>query len=304
MNFLKENPFLTGLIVGAVVVLGGLGYLLSQSLSNYTLEKENLDARIGELHRLQNASPYPSQENVAATQAGVQELREALLALEDQARSMLPEIPVDITPQQFQDDLRRVVSAVVARAAEEKVTLPEGFYLGFDEFRAALPDPVQAPFLARQLAVNNWLMNSLIDAGVSQVETFTRNPLPVEKSLDAATFPENPEPADLIRTNTIVLSIVGDQGRIRKALNDILKAPQFLIIRAVEISNSSQDGPPKVDTPVEGNVSASPTLESLFGQETQGGQRSGEDLPIVLGKEMVSARMNLQFLDFAPLNLN
>jgi hypothetical protein len=304
MNFFKENPFLSGLIVVAVIVLGGLGFLLSQSLSEYSLQKENLDARIAELHRLQNASPYPSEENVAATRAIAQETREALLALEAQARSLLPEVPADITPQQFQDDLRRVVSSVVEKAAEAKVTLPEGFYLGFDEFRTALPDPIQAPFLARQLAVNTWLVNAIIESGVSQIDVFTRNELPIEKSLDAATFPENPEPADIIRTNTLVLSLTGEQGRVRRALNDVIKAPQFLIIRAIEMSNSSQDGPSRVDTPVEATTAASPTLESLFGQENTEGQRTGEDLPIVLGKETVTARMNLQFLDFAPLNLN
>lgn len=304
MNFFKENPFLTGIIIFAVVVLGGLGYLLSQSLSEYNLQKENLEVRIGELHRLQNASPYPSAENVAATKASVEELKESLLALEEQTRSMLPQVPADITPQQFQDDLRSVVSEVVARAAAESVSLPEGFYLGFDEFRTALPDPVQAPFLARQLEVNKWLLHTLIDAGVSQVETFTRNPLPVEKNLQAASFPENPEPADIILKNSLVLSIVGEQGRIRRALNELIKAPQFMIVRAMEVINSAPEGPVKGDAAPAATTAAPATLDSLFGEDSPEGQRGGEDLPIILGRETVTAKMNLQFLDFAPLNLN
>jgi len=306
MNLFKENPFLAGVIIAAVVVLGALGYLLSQSVAEFTAQKESLDSRIAELHRLQNASPYPSEQNVAATLASAAELKESVLALQAQARTMLPEVPADVTPQEFQDDLRRVVSAVVAKAREAGVELPGEFYLGFDEFRTSLPDPVQAPFLARQLEVNQWLVNSLLEAGVSQIDTFTRNPLPVEKSLELAAFPENPEPGDITRKNTLILGVTGEQGRVRRALNDLLRAPQFLVIRALEISNSSTEGPPKADTPVEGMVSASPTLESLFGQEetAASGQRSGEDLPIVLGKETVSAKLNLEFLDFAPLNLN
>jgi hypothetical protein len=92
---------------------------------------------------------------------------------------------------------------------------------------------------------------------------------------------------------------------MRRALNEVIRAPQFMVIRAMGMENSSQEGPSKTDTPVEATTSSSSTLESLFGQEAaEDGESAGQDLPIVLGKETVTATMHLEFLDFAPLNLN
>lgn len=306
MKFLKDNPFLAGIIAAAVVVLGGLGFLLSQSMAEYGMQKENLESRISELHRLQNASPYPSTENLEATKASTTELKSSLVALETQIRTALPEVPSDVTPQQFQDNLRTAVSAVVEKAAEEKVGLPEDFYLGFDGFRANLPAPNQAPLLARQLEVNSWLVNTLIESGVARIDALIRNPLPVEASqTPASTEPtmEIPAPGDILIPNSIVLTITGDQARIRRALNDLMKSPQFMIVRALEMVNSAQEGPLKGSPVVEGTMEQPASVESLFQESTPTAQPAAQDLPIILGKETVTAKLHLQFFDIAPLNL-
>ena len=44
-----------------------------------------------------------------------------------------------MAPNEFQGTLRQVLAAVTDKARANKVRLPENFFLGFDEFSAALP---------------------------------------------------------------------------------------------------------------------------------------------------------------------
>ena len=50
---------------------------------------------------------------------------------------VLPATPLQ--PNEFQARLRETVTRVVEKARANKVKLPENFFLGFDEFAAALP---------------------------------------------------------------------------------------------------------------------------------------------------------------------
>jgi hypothetical protein len=311
MNFLKENPLIAVLAVVALLVVGGGGYLVYQQSAEFSLAREDYDNQVANLHRLQNASPYPSEENLAAAREAVAELREALRKLETSARSLLPEVPDNITPQQFQDDLRQQVSAVVANAREAGVELPENFYLGFNQFQTGLPTTVEAPFLARQLQVIRWLVDRTIEAGVARIDLLERKPLPVEEDPANAQFPQEITPENLIRRNNILFGFSGEQGRVRRAFNEFIRAPQFLIIRSLEFRNSNRQAPTKGDEPSSAS-GATPTnqtsdLAALFGAETQEGAApttGGETLTIVLGREILQATFDLEFLDFAPLQLD
>ena len=63
---------------------------------------------------------------------------------------VLPATPLQ--PNEFQARLRETVTRVVEKAHANKVKLPENFFLGFDEFAAALPGNEAASALGQQLA--------------------------------------------------------------------------------------------------------------------------------------------------------
>lgn len=308
MKQLNKNPFLVGLAVVAVVLLGGLGFYASQAFSTFTEELDAYDRSVKTLHRLQNAVPYPSAENLAAARAAIGEYQAQLATLDAALRKHQPPLPQDKTPNQFQDELRREVSQVTTKAATDKVELPADFYLGFDEFKTGLPSTVVAPFLARQLAVFRWLADTLIDAGIKRIDLWQRLPLPVEKDEALAAFPENPTPEQLIRISPLVLSFTGEQARVRRALNDIFRSPNFFIVRSLEILNSNREAPlksavPGAEAPAGQAQAPQPSLSDLFGDASAAGEApsASQDLPIVLGRETVTVRLRLEFLDFAPL---
>ena len=75
---------------------------------------------------------------------------------------------------------------VTDKARANKVKLPENFFLGFDEYSAALPGNAEAPLLGQQLAQIELLLNILIDARVDALTAFRRVPRP-EQLRPAAT---------------------------------------------------------------------------------------------------------------------
>lgn len=304
MNFFRENPFLSGILLVAVVVVGAAGYFASQSHSLLQETKELYSQRVGQLHALQNRAPYPSQENLLRITEEVEQFKASLVDFEAALAKMNPPLREDVTPQFFQDELRKVVSELSRSAAATNVQLPANFYLGFDEYRTALPSQEAAPALLRQMEVLDGIVKKIIEAGVARIDAFVRHPLPSEKQ--EATPAAESEQAPVVVKANLDLSFTGDQVRLRRVLNELVRAPQFTILRSLELENSAK-APPLRPTGEEsagvtgGATTQASELASLF----QGAQdASAEDrLEILLGRETVTAKVRLELLDFSPLNL-
>lgn len=320
MNWFKENPFLAGVIVFALIVLGVLGFFLSGAYTEFQTQEENYISKVTELHRLQNESPYPSEENLAQVRNVLAEYKEAVSALQTQVLAHQPELPENVTPQQFQDDLRRVVSEVTKLAEEAGVALPEDFYLGFDQYRANLPTDQATPELVRQLEVVKKIAGGLIAARVARINSFRRNVLPVETAQPRRNPDEELRPEDVVHANHLDISISGEQGRVRMALNTFLNSPQFLVIRALEFQNSSRTGPPRqmpgqddgLEFPQPQETPDMQVSEQVDFSLTEGVQEQaplqveqlpGTDLPIVLGREVLTVRAKLELIEFAEIPL-
>ena len=85
-----------------------------------------------------------------------------------------------MAPNEFQSHLRLAMTAVADKARANKVRLPDKFYLGFDEFAAALPNEAAAPQLGQELAQIEWLLDTLFEARVDALTSFRRISLPDE----------------------------------------------------------------------------------------------------------------------------
>lgn len=304
MNWIKQNPFVAGVAGVALLLVLSLGYLLFESYSAYSEQEEVYFSKVKELHKLQEASPYPNEENLKAIRANVEEYLAALTQLETDVRKLVPPVPEKVSPQEFQDELRKVVSLVVAKAKESKVELPVDFYLGFERYRSGLPSNESAAPLARQLESIHWIFSKVLDSGIAKVNSFTRAPLPIEDDKSYPGFPKNPKPEEIVRASRLNLSVSGDQIRVRRAVNELVGCPQFLILRAMDFQNSAPKGPPKAGAS-DASAAAGPgsSFADVFGS-AKGGKGANADLPIVLGRETVTCRMNLELVDFASLNLS
>lgn len=246
MNLLKDNPFLAGLGgATAALVLVGV-YFLFDAQTRYGEQAAAFEQQKAALEQLHGNMPFPNEANVKAMQ---KERDEALATLQKIGNTVRIDIP-QVTPQGFQDTLRKNVSDIVERAEAQGVALGDKFFLGFEEYETRLPSAETASQLALQLASIHNTASILVDAKVREITSFRRTPLPGESGTPAAKGDKKDMPAtdkDLpdLRLAPFEVNFAADQSAFRSAFNRILEAKPSIFVRLVGITNSSLAGPKK-----------------------------------------------------------
>jgi hypothetical protein len=292
MNWFKENPFLAGLAAVTLVIAGALGYLIFQAALTYSAALETYTADVAKLHGLQNKIPFPSTENLQATQVGLDNYSSQIQALQSQLAKM--EVPLDekITPQQFQDGLRTAVNDIRTKAEDGRVKLPDKFYFGFDQYQTQVPTEHAAPALFRQFQVIQSIVARLVDFKVASVDSVVRPPLPEEGNL-----PSSAQKADssetVIKRFPFDISFTAEQGKFRAVFNSLLGSDPFLIIRSLGIQNTSPQAPAKA------SGEAPAKLENPFGATAGDKRDEKKSLQVILGRELLKATLRMEMLDFA-----
>lgn len=278
MNWLKENPFISGLIAVTVVATGALVFLLTQSMTRFQETSDAYTQAVQKLHSLQNRAPFPKAENLEKTKELENQYKAELKSLKDQLQKMeLPIVP-DVSPQRFQDDLRTAVNRLTEKAAAAGVVIPKDFYLGFTQYKDSPPSAGAAPALARQLKVIDKLANDLIDFKVQSIDFLERQPLPEESGAGGK------EKKGGVQRFPILLGFTAEQPKFRVTFNSLLNSSQFFIVRAMNIQNTTPNGPPVVQADKSG--------------ASTGAAPASNDLNIILGRESVHVALRLEMITF------
>lgn len=317
-----RNPFLTGYLALTVGGAALFGYLAFSAYSHYTEVSDTYDSQVQRLQKLQNRRPFPSDENNASMRALSAEYRSEYERLV-QAFTRLQRPLETITPQTFQDRLRDYVSAVDVAARKNGVTIAENFYLGFDQYRNALPSSEAAPALARELDAIRLVVDSLIDNKVREIKGIKRDLLTEESPRPAATPAPRPGAPAAAKTpapsatspisrSAFTIVFVADQGRFRQTLNDIVRAPQFFVIRSLNVQNEKLEGPSrKVETtgdaagaapgaaPSGGDPLAALLAAPAAGAAT-GESSATPSMRLLVGRELLTVGARIEILNFIP----
>jgi hypothetical protein len=284
MNWFRENPFLgTFAVVFGVAVLCAALFLF-RAKSDWDAARQSFNRTAAELNRLERLSPYPSEENLRKARADAEEYGRALAKLKDELKQRVPPA-TPLKPNEFQSRLRVAVAAIVKKARANKVRLPDKFYLGFDEFAAALPNEIAAPLLGQELSQIEWLLEGLIDGQVEALTAFHRTPLAEEHGSPAVIL--SPTPADaaksssaaspgtkLVARDVVDATFVSTPAAARRILNQVAGANEpFCIIRLLQVRNEKQKGPPHETAAAETSgigavkLSPGPALNFIVGNE-------------------------------------
>ena len=179
MSRLPQNKF-----IGSFLITAGAATLIALILLLYTRSgfngaTEQLNETATELNRLQNLNPFPNEANFQTMKTQTAEYGVALDKMKEELKTrILPVAPMQ--PNEFQARLREMVMKVMEKARANRVKLPDIFFLGFDEFSAALPSTEAAPLLGQQLAQVELIADILIDARIDAITVFKRGPLSEE----------------------------------------------------------------------------------------------------------------------------
>ncbi|CAN5746807.1 hypothetical protein BH09VER1_BH09VER1_11470 [soil metagenome] len=290
MKWLKENPFLAGLGIVTVIICGVLIFLALGASEQYNATVASYNEAVGKLHGLQNRAPFPNKENYDKLQAIEKDYKKELSNL--RAKLVKMEIPLkpDIKPQQFQDELRVAVDDLVKKAAAANVNLPKDFYLGFSQYMNSPPSDRATPALDRQLTVISKIANNLIDLKVQSIDGLDRKALPEEGSSAPNGKGSNSANSSLVDRFPFDVSFTAEQSRFRVAFNSLLSADQFLLVRAISVQNTNQEGPP----------TAQPEQVGATSQPGAPGEdKAKNDLNVILGRELVKVTLRLEMIHFA-----
>jgi hypothetical protein len=272
MDWFRKNPFL-GLLaaITAVAVLAS-GYFLFDALGRYQAEAATFEEQTLGLQRLQDNKPFPNAENVKRTGEELEAARATLAGL---GQGFQLEVP-DVTPQQFQDQLREKVNDIASRAAAQGVDLGEDFYLGFKAYETQPPPAAAAGPLAVQLQSIHAVASILVEAKVRQITEILRQPLSVEspgsEDEDAAAgsrserkpaAPASDKLPDLVLAPFDV-NFTADPVAFRSAFNRILEMTPPVFVRLVGVTNSAPAAPSKT---AEGETDATDAIKPVLGQE-------------------------------------
>jgi hypothetical protein len=267
MNWFRENRFLgTFLVLFGGVTLGAVSFLLCAKS-----ERDEASSRFkntaAELNRLERLSPYPNAENLRKMKAHAESYSSALAKLKDELKRRVA--PAEsLKPNEFQSRLRVAVAATTDKARAHKVKLPDKFYLGFDEYAAALPTSEEsAKLLGQELVQIKWLLGSLVDARVEAVTAFRRSQLPQERG-GAGASPASgalPTGANSFERNVVEATFLSTPGAARKVINQIAGAKeQFCIIRLLHVRNEKEKGPPREAPRETPGVAPAPAIALSF----------------------------------------
>jgi hypothetical protein len=252
MNWLRENRFFGAfLIVVGVSTIAAIWFFFSAK-SDWDNAAARFNLAAAELNRLERLAPYPSSENLRKMKAQADDYATAVSRLKDELKPRVLPV-VSMAPNEFQSRLRLVMTATADKARTNKITLPDRFYLGFDEFASALPNEVAAPLLGQELAQIEWFLDTLFDAHVDALTSFRRTPLPEERANAGPPLapPANRKPTDpaqagprLLERNVVEATFISTPAAARKILNQVAgSTQQFFVIRLWHVRNEKDKGP-------------------------------------------------------------
>jgi hypothetical protein len=294
----RQNRFLGVFVVGLLVATIASAAFVWFAKNGFDDEKSRFEETATELNRLQSLTPFPTQENVAKMKTEAAAYGTQLTSTKEELKAHV--LPVTaMAPNEFQARLRQAMAAVVDRARANRVKLPDNFYLGFEEFAAALPGTAAAPMLGQQLAQVEMLVNILIDARVEAISSLKRVPV-AEQHAASAGPTASPRPATNtpvsppIERSAVDATFVSNPAATRRAANQISSASeQFYVIRTLHVLSEKDKGPSR-DVPVAATVS--PAISANAGAAATA--PGGAALNFIVGNERIQTSARIEMLRF------
>ena len=245
---MKGNQFYTVFGIVTAVLVAAAGFYCFKSYKPYTESGEGFDTRKRTLGRLKQSKPYPKEENLNIIEKEVKEYEGEINGLFQVLDQFQQPLNTSINDTQFPQTLKTKLVAFKALAKKKgmKIAGEKEFYMAMDAYRTTLPNPKSVPLLDYQLGAIEYLLNLMVEAGVSELISLNRELLPVEVSRGS---PEGGSPADsssVAAKYPMSLTFEAGHRAFQKVVNQITNDNKyFFILRALRVDNSSKDGAAK-----------------------------------------------------------
>ncbi len=312
MDWIRENKPLAAILGVIIVGTLALGYLLFDAWSSYSETKEGYLGLGTQVANLKSARLAPTEENLKAKQAMVDEygtvvnrLGGAVLYLQNLTKGP------PVSDIEFQEKLKTKISDVRKAVQAARLQLPAEFSFGFDEYTRTLPKSAAAATeLSGYLDAVDELVKVFMKCSVKSVESLERSKLPIETQTAATAQGNNnagtqAQPASGIlekRQITVILTL--DQGPLQllvSRLTNPTDMPYFTSLRLLRIENEKSMGPlrSEVKLPVpDKNPISTPKTEEPATDEIKPPPPAFPDAIAVFGEESLKVRLEIDLVKF------
>ena len=252
MKFFKRNFTFFMVCIGLVlltVVLIILIFLESQKLSRAKMQIASAD---GQVKAIMFANPSPTNKNVKAARTNFEDLQMRLKSTyEDLQKGAYLETSEDGVRvissilRYISDYKRRVDSYVDSNSKPAPIEVPDQFAFGFEKYfqSTLIPEGEIVPFLDKQRQVLSYILDKLIDAGPSSIQSVRREEF--HNSAKGNGFQIDPAISarvpDAIDTLAFQLVFTGYTPTLRKFLNSLAYFQLPVVVRSVEVSRANSN---------------------------------------------------------------
>ncbi len=239
MNWIKSNPFVSGL-VGITVLLCGIMYVLASRWgSQYEEAKISFDEAFQGVTSAESIPLYPVADLRDGKSKALTDYREAIANVTKLFNKYRPEDMENIAPQAFTDRLLTANDEVTEAFGE--TVLPENFFLGFESYKAVLAKSEATAVLLQQMDGIKTALLGLAKSGPSALIKVFREPVVEE---EGRVF--QPAPNDIARYYSYEVTFKGSEKSVRNFLTSLgVTDSHYFIIRTLQIVNE-RDTPPQV----------------------------------------------------------
>ena len=317
MDWIRENKPLAAIL--GVIIAGSLalGYLLFDAWSTYDAAKEGYLGLGGQVAAMEGARLAPTEANLKAKQAQVDEYGRVVTTLGKTLLILQPEIK-PINDIEFQDKLKAKISEVRKTASQSRMQIPADFAFGFDEYTSSLPvSAAAATELSGYLDAMDELTKLFMKCSVKAVDLLERSKLPVETQ--AAQTPQGagnagrqaqaPAQASIMEKRQVVVVLTLDQGALQLLIGGLATPSEmsfFTNLRLLRIENQRQEGPlhSEVRLPA-ASLKNSPVAnqnetkkEEAATDEIKPPPPAPPDTVAVFGQELLKVRLEIDLVKF------
>ncbi|MCX6875741.1 MAG: Amuc_1100 family pilus-like protein [Verrucomicrobia bacterium] len=243
MSWIKDNKFAAMLggatLVGAIVLL----YVGMTYRARYSKAWDHYQIAAQEVAEFEAIPLYPSIANRSGKIKALNGYRSTITGLQVAFDKFRPKELKNITPQDFADRAKTAGEKVAKAFEKPNTKLPEGFFLGFEAYTAALARDDATGLLNYQLEATQELLLALAKAAPSQLQNLHRPRLPEE---DGEKWLAGPN--DAARAFPLEITFKGTEHAAREFVSTISKSPDFFFsVRSMRIMNEKQRAPLTTD---------------------------------------------------------
>jgi hypothetical protein len=314
MDWIRENKPLA--VILGVIIAGSLalGYLLSDAWSSYTETKDAYLNMGSQVAGLKGSRLAPTEDNVKAKQAMVDEYAANVNRLGGALLILQPPVQ-PIKDIEFQAKLKSKIAEARKAASLSKMALPPEFAFGFDDYTTGLPKSAAAAAeLSSYLDAMDELVKLFMQCSVQSVDLLERSKLAVEQdqvpppsqgNSRGRTQAQQQVASSILEKRQISVILTLDQGPLQLLISRLANPsdmPFFTSLRLLRIENERQDGPLRSDVrlpevvPQPGRgTDAAPAAAS---DEIKPPPAAPVDSVPVIGKERLKVRMEIDLVKF------